>query len=81
MPCAISTSWPDLDSYSEKDFEKELNEVSKTKPLIIMKMVAYSDIYISDTYKDKTMLKYIFENDYEPYYVNADFMVLASNEE
>ena len=46
-----------------------------------MKMDAYSDIYISDTYKDKTMLKYIFENDYEPYYMNADFMVLASNEE
>ena len=81
MPCAISTSWPDLDSYSEKNFEKELNEVSKVKPLIIMKMDAYSDIYISDTYKDKTMLKYIFENDYEPYYMNADFMVLASNEE
>ena len=83
MPCAISTTWPDLDSYSEKDFESELAGITKSesRPLVIMKMDAYSDIYISDTYKDKTMLKYIFENDYEPYYMNADFIVLASNEE
>jgi hypothetical protein len=28
MPCAISHTWPDLGSYSDKTFEKELNDIA-----------------------------------------------------
>ena len=62
MPFAISTSWPDLDSYSMTDFEKELENLS-TQPFIIIKKSEPATEYAAK--KQKVLTNYIEKNQYD----------------
>ncbi|MBR5419990.1 MAG: hypothetical protein IK115_02450 [Lachnospiraceae bacterium] len=80
MPPALSTLWPDLDSYPAADFEKELKalEESGERPLCVLsREVAVS--MAEDTGKKLPSLKeFLYNNDYAQTYANEEFVVMES---
>lgn len=74
MPFAISTSWPDLDSYPLTDFEEELENLG-THPFIIIKKSEPATEYAAK--KQKVLTNYLEENWYQVDYENRGYMVYS----
>ena len=72
MPSAISTTWPDLDSYSIADFQKELEESMPS--LIIMRDIEPSTVN-AETKLD-ILNTYLEENEYTSIYENSAYKIM-----
>ncbi|MCR4990814.1 MAG: hypothetical protein K6A38_08130 [Lachnospiraceae bacterium] len=75
--CAISTTWPDLDSYPVSTMEKEIASIKgaseSNRPLIAISKNRYDDPEITAKYG---MIKDLIESDgYENVYENAAYVV------
>lgn len=81
MNVCIDTLWPDLDSYSYKDFDKQLNMLSDKNdtPVIIISTEDFYDMSDSDSDKDKSLVQFILDNNYVKDYYNDEFVVLCVN--
>lgn len=81
MPTAISTSWPDLNSYSIDNFEKELNLCrDKLPPVILNRWYFFGkDIFDEAIQKDlpktKILADYLTDCGYEISYKNDKFLI------
>ena len=82
---AISSSWPDLDSYNSDKFAEELESLSE-KPVIMIgkssnlfSYFTYGGISEDEfTKKEQILYKYIEENGYYTDYVNQNVIVIIS---
>ena len=87
MPSAISTSWPDLDSFSISKMSDELGSISEDEmPLIVISTSVYDWLYgdAVEADEDKTLntdklelaRNFINVNGYEETYLSDEFVVL-----
>lgn len=87
MPSAISTSWPDLDSFSISKMSDELGSISEDEmPLIVISTNVYDWLYgdAVEADEDKTLntdklelaRNFINVNGYEETYLSDEFVVL-----
>ena len=88
MKPVISTTWPDLDSFSNEKFEVEMDSVKKNNlPIVIMDTVTRENLYayaeqeqVSSNWEKKIKKLYSFlaENGYVESYSNDEFVVYES---
>ncbi|MBO4346461.1 MAG: hypothetical protein J5840_02340 [Lachnospiraceae bacterium] len=67
MPCAISHSWPDLGSFSDADFKKDIDSLTE-KPVIFINEDYCKDIFDltnEATNKELFLADYMVNNDYK----------------
>ena len=75
LPPAISTAWPDLDSYAAESFAKELSDLSEEKaPLVILHHT--EEISSSSGEKMDLLGAYLERNAYAPLYDDGVYTVL-----
>ena len=74
---ALSTTWPDLDSYSTESFSTELGTLTDPddRPLIIIHNDSTVNDFATTADKRKLLRDYIAANDYTELEVNAAYIV------
>ncbi len=72
---AISSTWPDLDSYSKEEFEGSLS--SANNPVILVYRATYPDLLkdVQTDEKAKILVDYINANAYQAVYADDYFMI------
>lgn len=76
-PSAIDTTWPDLDSYSFKQFEDGLATLTE-KPVIVIRNIEFDrEIWLN---KRDVLRNYMSEENYEAVYQNEDYTVYQPQE-
>ena len=72
MPFAISTSWPDLDSYATTQFVEELKTLTD-KPFVIIRKIQPATQYAAG--KNEILNNYIETTHYQKKYENDDYII------
>jgi len=72
IPAAIGSSWPDLDSYSVKQFEDELAKLSECPIVIVRDIEKDSAAYLE---KREILLDYMNAKHYESVFTNNGYTV------
>lgn len=79
LPVAISTSWPDLDSFSAEQFRKDLEAAGQQVTLILSKasrLNMESNIENGvENEKDLILMEFMEEHEYQLVYSNEEFLV------
>lgn len=77
IPAAISTSWPDLESYAVTQFEKEMRELEETPVVIIRNIEKDSPAYLE---KSEILWDYMNAKHYAAVYENNGYTVYTAVE-
>lgn len=73
-PCALSTSWPDLDSYPVEDMTHEFEVLdASTRPIVIINRLLYE--MPDNSIKLNLVMSFIENNDYQITFDNDAFVV------